>query len=128
MLNIGYIAKRTLIPTLMEWVSQSRIQPHIIPDARFITPYGDDGLHFSLETLSDAYIQKHIAPNLTAYALKLIEHISPTLILWCQKNNLQTVEMTFRFHTANNQYTVKRTIKAKKIDLEGRAYLENKST
>ena len=127
-MEIGYIAKRTLIPALKEWISKSRIQPHIVQDSIFITLFGDEGLQFNLANLSKAYYQKHIEPNLSGYALNLIQHISPTLILWCQKNNIQSVEILFRFQTADNLFTIKRTVNAKKIDLEGRSYLENKST
>ncbi|SEB20604.1 hypothetical protein [Pedobacter hartonius] len=50
-MEIGYIAKRTLVPTLMEWVSKSRIQSHLPEHCIFIM-WLNDSIQFNLSKLS----------------------------------------------------------------------------
>jgi len=126
-MEIGYIAKRTLVPTLMEWVSKSRIQNHLPEHCIFIM-WLDDSIQFNLSNLDDAYQTKHVLPDLSIYCLSLIYNITPVIETWCQKNNLHNFEMNMRFKCQQSVYTTSRMIKGKKEDKENREYLENKST
>jgi len=126
-MEIGYIARRSLIPTLMEWVASSRIQNHLIPNSTFIM-WISDSIQFNLSNLSDEYQSKHINPNLSVYSLSLIQNITPALIAWCKRCNITEVEMQFRFHTENAVYTINKTVKNPKDYKQMTNYLDNKST
>lgn len=112
----------------MEWVAQSRIQKSLDPDCVFIMYFTDDILQINLSNLSKEYQKKHIEPNLSVYALSFLHQITPTLVKWCEKYNIQYVEMKFRFKTEKEIHKVTRAIHAKKVDREAQDYLENKST
>jgi len=126
-MEIGYHAIRTLVPTLMEWVASSRIQNHIIPNSTFIM-WLSDSIQFNLSNLSDEYQSKHINPNLSVYSLSLIQNITPTLITWAKKNNINELEIEFRFKSEKGIYTINKTIKNPRDFSQMTNYLTNKST
>lgn len=127
-MELAKIAKKTLISTLMGWVAQTKINDSLHPDGVFIMYFDEGTLQINLSNLSRPYRKKHIEPNLSKYALSFIQHITPTLVQWSQKHNIQSIEMNFRFKTEEEVHSVKRIIKAKKIDREAQEYLDNKST
>ena len=126
-MEIGYHARRTLVPVIMEWIINSRMKEHLSANCIFVR-FSENTLHFSLSHLSEVYKKKHVLPNLTVYALSLFHNLTPTIEQWCIKNNLQLLEFELWFSCEELRYRTKRTIQVKKKDKEFSAYLDQKST
>jgi len=110
-MEIGYIAKRTLIPAIMQSVAQSRMHQHLPSDTIFVSWYGADTIQFNLAKLSLPYKQKHVYPDLSGYSTALLQNLTPGLELWCRKNNIKSLEMDFCFRTEKNIYLASKTVK-----------------
>lgn len=126
-MEIGYPARRSLVPILMEWVTQTRMKAHLMPQTSLIE-FLDDTLYFHLSHLSAHYKQKHVLPNLQGYSLHLFDQLKPIFHTWCIKNNLQQVEFQLRFSCEGQQYRASRSIIVKRDDREYIEYISNKST
>lgn len=122
-----YPVRRTLVPAIMEWITNSRMKEHLSEDCIFVM-FLEDKLYFHLSHLSEAYKAKHILPNLTGYALSLFHNLTPTIEQWCVKNKIQLLEFQVKFSCEEFKYEVKRTIQVKKEDVDHTRYLDQKST
>ena len=127
-MEIGHTAKRTLVPTLMEWAGKTRLKKHLVPDSIFCMWLGDYGLQIHLSNLSSEYQHKHIIPNFKHYCALFIRQIIPVLKSWCTKNNIHNIEMVIRFSCQEEKLATTITLNVPKDNKEGREYLENKST
>jgi len=126
-MEIGYHARRTLEPTLMEWVEKSRINKHLPPNSKFIL-FLDDTLYFNLSHLSIEYKTRHILPNLSVYSMSLLQNLLPVMKVWLAKNNLHDELFNLIFTCDDKRYTTNKVIQLEKDDVGYRSYLTHKST
>lgn len=106
----------------------SRMKEHIPDHCILVSFMGGDPIFFHLTHLSEAYIAKHVRPDLAVYSLNLLHNLMPTLKQWCIEYNLLYVEFNLRFSCNDLKYQTKRIIEVKKVDQELIDYLNNKST
>jgi hypothetical protein len=97
-MEMGYYAVRSLIPTLMAWVQQSRLQKSLPKhECDFITSLGEAYVQINLSHLDREYITKHIEPDMQKYCDTFTQHLKPILRAWCIKCNMQEAKVSLRF-------------------------------
>ena len=125
-MDIGYVARRGLVPLLMEWVYKSRMKEHLPSDCIFIM-FLEDTLFFHFSHLSSTYKAKHILPNLSIYSLSLFQNLTPTIESWSRKNYIDSIEFQLKFFCEDLKFQTSRLIKVTKEDKDRAEYLNNKS-
>lgn len=126
-MEIGYIARRSLIPALMQWVNSSRMKDHIPSDCYFIMLL-EDTIFFHLSHLDSTYKVRHVLPDLESYSLQLWKNLDQTIQTWCVNNNIQSIEFQLRFLCEDRKFQCTRMVRVIKQDKPHTDYLDSKST
>jgi len=97
-MEMGYYARRTLVPAVMAWVEQSKLRKHLpAHECLFVKDLGDGYLEINLSYLDEVYTKKHIKPDMDSYCDAFTNQLKPVIKAWCIKCNIYEAQISLRF-------------------------------